>query len=230
MVMGGSAVKVTADLLVQAWKAEASRRHGIPPEAIQLCGGRIVDGDGTVLLTLQDICDSGDASLREATGKFEQKTVTFEYGTQIAHVTVDAETAVVQVLSLVTVEDCGHVINPLIVHGQVLGASVQGLGGTLLEEFRYDESGQMLNGTFADYLLPTATDFPQVDALSIDLAPSTLNPLGAKGVGEGGTEGVGAAVANAVCHALRSRAVNILHLPITPDSIFRAMAAESENP
>jgi len=107
---------------------------------------------------------------------------------------------------------------------------VQGLGGTLLEEFRYDESGQMLSGTFADYLLPTATDFPSVDAVSIDLAPSCLNPLGAKGVGEGGTEGVGAAVANAVCHALRSHGANILRLPITPDSVFQAMASASHGP
>jgi len=230
MVMGGSAVRVTADLLARAWKAEAARRHDLPAETLRLHGGRIVDDGGSVLLTLQDVCDSGDAALLEATGKFEQKTVTFEYGTQIAHVAVDAETAVVQVLSLVTVEDCGRVINPLIVHGQVVGASVQGLGGTLLEEFRYDESGQMLSGTFADYLLPTATDFPSVDAVSIDLAPSCLNPLGAKGVGEGGTEGVGAAVANAVCHALRSHGANILRLPITPDSVFQAMASASHGP
>ena len=122
-------------------------------------------------------------------------------------------------LRFVTVEDCGRVINPLIVHGQVIGATVQGLGGTLLEEFRYDEHGQMTSGTFADYLLPTSTDFPNVEGWSADHAPSPLNPLGAKGVGEGATGGVGGAIANAVADALRTLGVHIVDLPITPDRL-----------
>jgi len=135
-------------------------------------------------------------------------------------VAVDPLTAMVEVKSLVTVEDCGRVINPLIVHGQVIGAAVQGLSGTFLEQFQYDESGQMLSGTFADYMLATSTDFPEITAFSIDMAPSKLNPLGVKGVGEGGIEGVAGAVANAVCHALRRFDVNITELPITPNRVY----------
>ena len=128
-----------------------------------------------------------------------------------------------EIRRLVTVEDCGNPVNPAIVHGQVLGASVQGLSGTLLEEFRHDADGQQLTGTFADYLIATATEFPAVEAHAVNLAPSTLNPLGVKGVGEGGIEGVGAAVANAVADALRSRIGPLTELPITPDRLARAL-------
>jgi carbon-monoxide dehydrogenase large subunit len=148
---------------------------------------------------------------------------TFEYGTQIAHVVIDAETSVLEVVRLLTVEDCGNVINPLIVHGQVIGAAVQGLGGTLLEEFVYDDFGQMLCGSFADYLLPTSTDFPNVEACSLNLAPSPLNPLGAKGVGEGATGAVGGAIANAVADALQSFGARVATLPLSPDRIAALM-------
>ena len=93
------------------------------------------------------------------------------------------------------------------------------MGGAFLEEFSYDESGQMTSGSFADYLLPTSTDFPNVEAYSVSFAPSTLNPLGAKGVGEGGIEGAGAAAGNAVSNALRSLGVEIRSLPISPNKL-----------
>jgi carbon-monoxide dehydrogenase large subunit len=167
--------------------------------------------------------DAQAARALAAEGRFDNRACTFEYGVQVAHVAVDPETAEVEVCRLLTLEDCGHPVNPAIVHGQVLGASVQGLSGTLLEEFRYDEEGQLLTGTFADYLIATATEFPAVEAHAIDLAPSPLNPLGVKGVGEGGIEGVGAAVANAVADALRDRIAPLTELPITPDRLARAL-------
>ena len=111
---------------------------------------------------------------------------------------------------------------------------MQGLGGTLLEEFVYDDFGQMLCGSFADYLLPTSTDFPNVEAISLNMAPSMLNPLGAKGVGEGGIEGVGGAIANAVADALRSFGVKVVALPLSPNNIAKlireARAAGAVNP
>jgi carbon-monoxide dehydrogenase large subunit len=125
------------------------------------------------------------------------------------------------VLHFLAVEDVGRMINPAVVHGQALGAAVQGLGGTLLDEFVYDEAGQLLTGSFADYLLPTSTDFPNVEALSLELSPSTLNPLGAKGAGEGGIAATGAALSNAVANALQPLGVTLTDLPLSPNNLAR---------
>ena len=226
LVMGGSAVKLAGQRFRQAFVSEAARQAGRDAEALVYEAGAVKDkATGSLVLSLEQVCAQSSAGagalagLVQVDAKFEQSKLTYEYGTQLAHVAVDPVTAEVEVLRLVTVEDCGVAINPLIVHGQVLGASVQGLGGAFLEEFTYDESGQMTSGSFADYLLPTSTDFPNVEAHSVCFAPSTLNPLGAKGVGEGGIEGAGAAAANAVSNALRSLGVEIRSLPISPNRL-----------
>ena len=225
MVMGGSAVKRLADTFVARLVAEAARRSGATTTDLVYRAGAVSRRDGVAILSIAALCDAascGDDGAREllrAEAEVAQPVPTFEYGTQIAHVAIDAETLAIEVVRLLTVEDCGHVVNPLIVHGQVIGASVQGLGGTLLEEFVYDDAGQMLCGTFADYLLPTSTDFPNVEAISVDRAPSPLNPLGAKGVGEGATGAVGGAIANAVADALRSFGVRVYALPLTPSKL-----------
>jgi carbon-monoxide dehydrogenase large subunit len=232
IVMGGNAVRCAAEALVARLLDTASRRSGLSLERLRYDAGCVHAFDGAAgspLLDLQTLCSeaaAGDATAvyaLQAEGTYESRTVTFEYGTQVAHVAIDPETAELEVCNLVTVEDCGNPVNPMIVHGQVIGASVQGLSGTLLEEFRYDDQGQMLSGTFADYLLATATDFPKVEAISVNLAPSPGNPLGLKGVGEGGTEGVGAAIANAVADALRDFDLALNELPITPDRLARAL-------
>ena len=232
IVMGGSAVKRAGEALVAKLVAEASRRSKLEPSELLYVGGKVLRrDDGATALSIAQLCedrDRGDSEARAllvAEGSFEQAGPTFEYGTQIAHVAIDAETWAIEVVRFVTVEDCGNLINPLIVHGQVIGATVQGLGGTLLEEFVYDESGQMLCGTFADYLLPTSTDFAYVEGYSVNLAPSPLNPLGAKGVGEGATGGVGGAIANAVSDALRSLGVNVVSLPLSPSHISALVRA-----
>jgi len=106
-------------------------------------------------------------------------------------------------------------------HGQVVGAIVQGLGGAFLEHFVYDEDGQLLTGSFADYLLPLATDFPQVRGLTLELRPSPSNPLGAKGAGEGGIVAVAATVANAVANALADFDIEPTELPLTPARVWR---------
>jgi carbon-monoxide dehydrogenase large subunit len=228
LVMGGSAVKRVGEAFVSGLLAEAARRHALAPDDLRYEGGAILHAHTRApLLTIECVCDEaaqGSEAARgllEVDGSFEQKVVTFEYGSQIVHVTIDPMTWMLEVERLVTVEDCGTAINPLIVHGQVLGASVQGLGGALLEEFVYDAQGQMICGSFADYLLPTSTDFPRVEAYNLDLAPSLLNPLGAKGVGEGGIEGAGAAIANAVADALQSFGVKVVALPLSPNNIAR---------
>ncbi len=234
IVMGGNAVRVAAEALCASWVGLAAARSGQPASQLACVGGSVRAGGpdgpcGPVLLDLSMLCRDaadGDPAARaalEADIVHESRGCTFEYGTQVAHVAVDPETAQVEVLRLLTVEDCGNPVNPMIVHGQVIGASVQGLSGTLLEEFVYDGEGQMLSGTFADYLIATATEFPRVDAISVNLAPSKHNRLGLKGVGEGGTEGVGAAVANAVADALRDFGLLLTELPLSPDRLARAL-------
>jgi carbon-monoxide dehydrogenase large subunit len=234
IVMGGNAVRTAAETLRAAWITLAARRSGLPAERLACAGGVVRaaatdTGPGAVLLDLAMLCRdaaAGDAAAHaalEADIVYESRGCTFEYGTQVAQVAVDVETAQIEVLRLLTVEDCGNPVNPMIVHGQVIGASVQGLSGTLLEEFVYDGEGQMLSGTFADYLIATATEFPRVEAISVNFAPPTHNALGLKGVGEGGTEGVGAAVANAVADALRDFGLALTELPLSPDRLARAL-------
>ena len=107
-----------------------------------------------------------------------------------------------ELVDYVAVEDCGRIINPMTLRGQVIGALVQGLGGAFLENLVYDEQGQFLAGSLADYLVPTASDFPNLRAVVLESHPSPINPLGAKGAGEGGIIPVGGVIANAVANAL----------------------------
>jgi aerobic carbon-monoxide dehydrogenase large subunit len=120
----------------------------------------------------------------------------------------------------VAVEDVGRIINPLTLHGQAVGAIVQGLGGAFLEHFVYDADGQLLTGSFADYLLPTAGDFPNIRAVALEEKPSPTNPLGAKGAGEGGIIPVGGVIANAVAAALGSLGVEPRELPLSPPRVW----------
>jgi carbon-monoxide dehydrogenase large subunit len=155
----------------------------------------------------------------EATAYFHSSQMTYSYGVHLAHVAVDAETGMMEVLKYMVVEDIGRAINPLLIHGQTVGSAVQGIGGTLLEELIYDDNGQLLTGSFMDYLLPTSTDVPDIGSVTLEEAPSPLNPLGVKGAGEGGIVGTGAALANALSHALGDFSVQVKSLPLTPDRI-----------
>src|SRR5262249_21948115 len=118
-----------------------------------------------------------------------------------------------------------RIINPLTLHGQAVGAIVQGLGGAFLEHFIYDADGQLLTGSFADYLLPTASDFPTIRAVALEERPSPTNPLGAKGAGEGALIPVGAVIANAVAAALGSLGVEPRELPLSPPRLWQLIAA-----
>jgi carbon-monoxide dehydrogenase large subunit len=154
-------------------------------------------------------------------GEFPSHDHVYSYGAASIHLTVDAGTGQVEVLDYFTIEDVGRVINPLTATGQLVGAVTQGLGGALLEQLIYDDQGQFLTGSFADYLMPTATDFPVNRAHVSEDYPATTNPLGAKGIGEGGTVPAGALVSNAVSAALVSFGVQALSLPLSPPAIWR---------
>jgi carbon-monoxide dehydrogenase large subunit len=148
-------------------------------------------------------------------------TGTFANAAQIALVDVDPETGGVQILRYVVVEDCGRMINPLVVEGQVHGGIAQGIGGALLEEMIYDENGQLLTTTFLDYLLPGATDIPVIEVSHLE-TPSPFTIEGIKGMGEGGAIAPGAILAAAVEDALRPFGhVVVNELPLTPERVRR---------
>jgi carbon-monoxide dehydrogenase large subunit/6-hydroxypseudooxynicotine dehydrogenase subunit gamma len=133
-------------------------------------------------------------------------------------VEVDLDTGGVALHRYAVAYDVGRAINPQLVEGQVIGGAAQGVGGALLEELAYDETGQLASGSFMDYLLPTAGEVPPVEVLITEDAPTPLTPLGAKGAGEGGTAAAGAAIANAVSDAL---GVEFTSLPLSPERVTK---------
>ena len=157
-------------------------------------------------------------------GFFSAEHMVYPYGVHMALVEVDKETGFLKIHKYQIAYDIGRAINPMLVDGQLVGGMAQGLGGALLEEFAYDCEGQLLTGSFMDYLLPSSMEVPPVEIVLTEDAPSPLNPLGVKGAGEGGTVGVGAALANAVCNALGGQ-VEIKRLPLTPERVREAVKA-----
>jgi aerobic carbon-monoxide dehydrogenase large subunit len=218
IVMGGSALLDAVKNLHDAIRIEAASRWGCAPSDVTITEDRVA-GPGGRSATFAVFAGLS------AEGIFLNKKHTYTYGTHAAHVTVDARTGEVAILDYLTVVDCGRIINPMTVRGQVIGSLVQGLGGAMLENLVYDEQGQLLTGTLADYLLPTASDFPNLRAIVTDEFPSPINPLGAKGAGEGGIIAAGGIMANAVANALAAFGVEPRELPLTPAKIWEMVEA-----
>jgi carbon-monoxide dehydrogenase large subunit len=146
----------------------------------------------------------------------------FTNGVQASYVEIDTDTGVVTLLKHWCVEDCGRIINPQLVDEQIRGGIVQGLGGALFEEIHYDEDGQLLNGSMADYLVPMAAEMPDMILGHVE-TPTKESTLGAKGAGEAGTAGAPAAVMNAINDALRPMGAQVTEMPFTPERILRAL-------
>jgi carbon-monoxide dehydrogenase large subunit len=159
--------------------------------------------------------NQGEVGL-EATYYFQSTHECYPCGAHAVHVAVDPDTGKIDILHYVITEDVGHVINPLLLTGQVVGAAAQGVGATILEELVYNDDGQPLAGTLMDYLLPTSMEVPDFEIAILDLAPSPRNPLGVKGAGEIGIVATGAALSNAVSNAL---GVQVRELPLSPNKI-----------
>ena len=163
-----------------------------------------------------------DAGLEESF-YFEPPTVTWSNATHLALVEVDIASGGIEIERYAIAHDCGVVINPMLVEGQIVGGSVQGLGGALFEECTYDDEGQLLAGSLMDYALPRASDSPAMELFHQE-SRSPLNPLGVKGVGEGGAVAPPAAIANAVCDALAPFGAEFNATPVKPEHIVRAVA------
>jgi carbon-monoxide dehydrogenase large subunit len=217
IVMGGSALIDAAKNLHELIRAAAATRLGCEASEVKIGEDKVAGPDTSLALA--------DFAGVSAEGVFLNKKHTYSYGAQAAHVTVDAKIGQVEIVDYVTVVDCGRIINPMTVRGQVIGSLVQGLGGAMLENLAYDGEGQLVTGSLADYLLPTAGDFPNLRAIVTDMFPSPINPLGAKGAGEGGIIAAGGIMANAVANALSSFGVEPRELPLTPPRIWDMVQA-----
>jgi carbon-monoxide dehydrogenase large subunit len=205
------------------------------PEDLELREGRVsLVGVPGKSMTFAEVAraarpgwDSGrpadvDAGL-EATYYWEPPTVTWSYACHAAIVEVDVALGKVAVIDYAIAHDCGVVVNPLLAEGQIIGGAVQGMGGALLEEFHYDAEGQLMTGSFMDYLLPTASDVPRIRVTHVE-TPSPLNPLGVKGLGEGGAISPPVAIANAVSDALAPFGnIEFNETPVRPEKVFRAL-------
>ncbi|HEX4454189.1 MAG TPA: aerobic carbon-monoxide dehydrogenase large subunit [Kofleriaceae bacterium] len=158
----------------------------------------------------------------EATDYYDPPNLTFPFGSYICVVDLDKGTGEIKIRRFVAVDDCGNIINPMIVEGQIEGGLTMGLAPAMFEEIVYDENGQNLTGTFADYLLPTAVESPKWE-LGKTITPSPHHPIGAKGVGESPTVGAPPAIANAIVDAMWHLGVRHIDIPITPQKVWRLL-------
>jgi carbon-monoxide dehydrogenase large subunit len=152
----------------------------------------------------------------------------YNNGTHVCEVEVDTATVQVAITRYVVVHDCGRMINPLLVEGQVLGAVAHGIGSTLYEWMQYDQNGQPLTASYADYLLPTSDAVPRIEIHHTE-SPSPTNPLGVKGAAESGTIGAPAAIVSAIEDALKPLNVRITDLPITPPQLLALISSASRH-
>jgi aerobic carbon-monoxide dehydrogenase large subunit len=216
IVMGGSAILDAATKLREKMRAEAARRLNCGAGEVVLADDRAGGPEGKSVSWAELAPEPISVE-----GAFLNHKHTWSYGAHAAHVAVDVKTGHVALLDYVAVENCGRVINPLTLKGQLVGAVVQGLGGAFLEHLVYDEQGQLLTGSLADYLVPTASDFPKIRGFVMESHPSPINPLGAKGGGEGGIISVGGVISNAVADALSSFGVEPRDLPLSPSRVWQ---------
>ncbi len=225
-VMTGSAAHMAATELRQAILGVAGRLLQRPPEVLAIAGGS-VQAPGGASVAIVDVARAAAAEEGgppSAESWFEASHMCYPYGIHAALVRLDRETGGVTLERLFVAYDVGRSVNPMLVDGQLVGGAAQGIGGALFEDFIYDESGQPLAASFADYLMPTAMEMPPVEILVTEDAPSPLNPIGVKGAGEGGITAVGAAVANAIDDALgRPGAAVVDRLPLTPPRVLAAI-------
>ena len=217
-VMTASATRVAALALREKILAAAAELLQAPANALDIINGEVVRTDraGGPSISLGQVAAS--RGKLEAEGWHHADHQVYPYGDHLAVVKVDPGTGGVTVERYVIAYDIGRAINPMLVKGQIAGGCAQGIGGALLEEFTYSERGDPLSVTFADYLLPTVREVPDIEIILTEDAPSPLNPLGIKGAGESGINGVGAAIASAIDDAIGIPGA-ITQLPVTPQRL-----------
>ncbi|MGI9522572.1 MAG: xanthine dehydrogenase family protein molybdopterin-binding subunit [Hyphomicrobiaceae bacterium] len=226
MPVGASSVATALDNLVSAAKTLAAEMLQTSVENTEFADGRFVVRGGTASVTLTDVAEFAAERTKEglvAHGMFDPPGVTYPNGCHMCEVEVDPATGALAIVKYCVCEDIGTVMNPTLSAGQMHGGIAQGAGQALLEATVHDsESGQLLTGSFMDYAMPRADDFPSFTFKTREV-PTAVNPIGAKGIGEAGTVGSLAATINAVCDALAPLGITHIDMPATSERIWRAI-------
>jgi aerobic carbon-monoxide dehydrogenase large subunit len=231
LTVGAMAVMAAADKVIEKARPIAAQLLEASVDDVEFGAGKFVVKGTDAGMALGDLAfavfqghkleEGVDRSL-DADATLDPDTFSFPHGTHLCAAEVDTETGAVKIRSYVSVDDVGNVVNPMIVEGQVHGGIAQGVAQALFEEAVYDESGTLVSGTLAEYLLPTAADLPSFVTDRTE-TPSTSNELGVKGVGEAGTIASTPAVVNAIVDAVRHLGVNDVAMPCTPYRVWKAI-------
>jgi aerobic carbon-monoxide dehydrogenase large subunit len=235
IVMSGGAVSVAAEIVAGRIKKIAAHLLQVRADDVTFRDGRIFAGEASVsyedvgrawYMRPDQLPEGVDRGGLEATGAYKPQVDTgvFSYASHAAYVAVDAETGLVEILDYAICEDCGRMVNPMIVDGQTIGGAAQGVGTALFEESPYDDNGQPLASTLIDYLLPGPTELPRFRITHME-TPSPYSAHGLKGVGEGGAIAPSAALVNAINDALAPLNATIRQIPASPERILAAITA-----
>ncbi|HLW52372.1 MAG TPA: xanthine dehydrogenase family protein molybdopterin-binding subunit [Candidatus Angelobacter sp.] len=228
--VGGTAVYMSLQKLKEKARKMAAHLLGVDAAQVKFADGKFTGGGKSV--TIQEVALGAHLAKNipadmepglSATSFFEPKNFTFPFGTHICVVEVDRETGEIHFQRYVAVDDCGNVINPMLVHGQVHGGIVQSLGQALYEEVVYDDQGQLTSGSLMDYAVPRASHVPWFE-LDSTVTPSPVNPMGVKGVGEAGSIGATPAIVAAVVDAMAPLGVRHLDMPIKPENLWQIIS------
>jgi aerobic carbon-monoxide dehydrogenase large subunit len=239
-VTAGNAVAIASSKLRQKILAVAGELLEVSPHDLEFDKGRAsVAGSPDKSVTLQEVARAAAPGPRsrvpagmdpglEEQHYFVPHTVTWASGTQAAVVEVDEETGFIRLLDYAAVDDCGQLLNPMIVEGQAHGGIAHGIGNALFEQAAYDEEGQLLTSTYMDYLLVTSAEMPPIK-IGHQRFPSEQNPLGVKGAGEGGAVAPPGAIHNAIVDAFRPVKIQVNHAPVTPEALLATIRAEGRS-
>ena len=229
--LASAAISVTIDAVLEKGRKLAGHILEASEADIEYAGGefRVAGTDRAIgifelaaqVKTLGNLGGELPTSL-DSEEKFTSPEQTYPNGCHVCEVEIDPDTGVIEVVGYTAVDDCGTVINPMIVHGQVHGGVAQGLGQVLGEHAIYYDDGQLLAGSFMDYMMPRADDMPAMK-LGFHSVPCTTNPVGAKGAGEAGTTGALPAGMNAILDALSARGITEMDMPATPSKVWAAL-------
>lgn len=225
--LGGSALLVAIDQLADKARPIGARLLQLDPSLVRFRDGRVETADGSRSISIGEIArtvasgnDEEAAALLVTRARYTSQAPTFPNSCHVCEVEIDDATGQLSVVSYVAVDDVGTVINPLLAEGQLHGGVAQGVGQVLMEQIRFDDSGQLQTGSFMDYALPRASDMCSLHTEG-NAQPTATNPLGAKGAGEGGCVGAVAAVSNAVANALSELGIDHVDMPITAQALWK---------
>ncbi|MEK6243129.1 MAG: xanthine dehydrogenase family protein molybdopterin-binding subunit [Pseudomonadota bacterium] len=222
MMMSGAAIAQAAQKVIALGRELAAEELEAAAADIEFRGGRFAVAGTDRSIDILNLSKKHPRKL-DVTHVTEVVPSSFPNGCHVAEVEIDPETGVVQVVRYDSVNDFGTIVNPLLVAGQIHGGVMQGIGQALMETARFDETGQLLTGSFMDYALPRADDAPPAIGFASHAVPATTNPLGVKGCGEAGCAGALASVMNAIVDALSEYGIREFDMPATPERVWRAI-------